>query len=112
MREAEKLEEEGRSMLAAEAASAKRKDMRGVPTMTIDPFDAKDFDDAICLHRISKDRVKVWVHIADVSHYVKPGSALDAEARKRGLLDRNLDLEHASYFVSRSRRADFTVVGG
>lgn len=61
-----------------------RVDCRDHLVITIDPDDAKDFDDAICLHRVSKDRVKVWVHIADVSHYVKPGSALDAEARKRG----------------------------
>jgi ribonuclease R len=52
--------------------------------VTIDPDDAKDFDDAICLQRAGQDRWKLWVHIADVSHYVKPGSALDDEARQRG----------------------------
>ena len=52
--------------------------------MTIDPDDAKDFDDAICLQRISAEQWKLWVHIADVSHYVKPGTALDEEASKRG----------------------------
>ncbi len=52
--------------------------------ITIDPDDAKDFDDAICLERVSPDQWRLWVHIADVSHYVKPGTALDAEARKRG----------------------------
>ena len=52
--------------------------------VTIDPDDAKDFDDAICLRRISHEHWKLWVHIADVSHYVRPGSALDVEARKRG----------------------------
>jgi ribonuclease R len=61
-----------------------RVDCREHQVITIDPDDAKDFDDAICLQRIAKDRVKFWVHIADVSHYVKPGNALDAEARKRG----------------------------
>jgi ribonuclease R len=61
-----------------------RVDCRDHMVITIDPDDAKDFDDAICLQRIAKDRVKLWVHIADVSHYVKPGSALDIEARKRG----------------------------
>jgi ribonuclease R len=61
-----------------------RVDCREDCVVTIDPDDAKDFDDAICLQRVSKDQWKLWVHIADVSHYVKPGSALDDEARKRG----------------------------
>ncbi|MEI8290715.1 MAG: ribonuclease R [Verrucomicrobiota bacterium] len=61
-----------------------REDCRRHPVVTIDPDDAKDFDDAICLRRISHEHWKLWVHIADVSHYVKPGSALDVEARKRG----------------------------
>ncbi len=52
--------------------------------MTIDPDDAKDFDDAICLQRDTRNQWKLWVHIADVSHYVRPGSALDEEARQRG----------------------------
>jgi len=52
--------------------------------ITIDPEDAKDFDDAICLQSIGNGQWKLWVHIADVSHYVKPGTALDAEAAKRG----------------------------
>jgi ribonuclease R len=52
--------------------------------VTIDPEDAKDFDDAICLERIGQDRWKLWVHIADVSHYVEPGKDLDREAEKRG----------------------------
>ena len=63
---------------------AGREDCRRQQVITIDPDDAKDFDDAICLQRVSQDRWKLWVHIADVSHYVKPGSGLDAEARKRG----------------------------
>ena len=61
-----------------------RTDCRSHLVITIDPDDAKDFDDAICLQRLSKDCVKLWVHIADVSHYVTPGSPLDIEARKRG----------------------------
>src|SRR6185436_1650018 len=61
-----------------------RIDCRAHEVITIDPDDAQDFDEAICLERISIDRVKLWVHIADVSHYVKPGSALDVEARARG----------------------------
>lgn len=61
-----------------------RIDCRKHNVVTIDPDDARDFDDAICLQRQGKDQWKLWVHIADVSHYVKPGSALDLEAKKRG----------------------------
>src|SRR5688572_10398292 len=61
-----------------------RVDCRSHRVITIDPDDAKDFDDAICLERVSHEQWRLWVHIADVSHYVKPGAALDAEARKRG----------------------------
>jgi ribonuclease R len=63
---------------------AGRVDCRPHRVITIDPDDARDFDDAICLERISPEQWRLWVHIADVSHYVKPGTALDAEARKRG----------------------------
>ncbi|MEO6034387.1 MAG: ribonuclease R, partial [Verrucomicrobiota bacterium] len=63
---------------------AGRVDCRQHLVITIDPDDAKDFDDAIFLQRSSADQWKLWVHIADVSHYVKPESALDVEARKRG----------------------------
>jgi len=63
---------------------AGREDCRRHQVVTIDPDDAKDFDDAICLQRVSPGQWKLWVHIADVSHYVKPGTALDAEARRRG----------------------------
>jgi len=61
-----------------------RVDCRQHRVITIDPDDAKDFDDAICLERVSSEQWRLWVHIADVSHYVKPGTALDTEARKRG----------------------------
>ena len=61
-----------------------RTDCRKHQVITIDPDNAKDFDDAICLERISSEQWRLWVHIADVSHYVKPGTALDTEARKRG----------------------------
>jgi len=61
-----------------------RLDCRGHCVITIDPDDAKDFDDAICLERAENGHWRLWVHIADVSHYVKPGTALDVEARKRG----------------------------
>ena len=63
---------------------AGREDCRRHQVVTIDPDDAKDFDDAICLQRISAEQWKLWVHIADVSHYVKPGTPLDDEAAKRG----------------------------
>lgn len=63
---------------------AGRVDCRRHRVITIDPDDAKDFDDAICLERAGHDQWRLWVHIADVSHYVRPGTALDAEARKRG----------------------------
>jgi ribonuclease R len=63
---------------------AGRVDCRRQRVVTIDPDDAKDFDDAICLERAAAGQWKLWVHIADVSHYVKPGTALDDEARKRG----------------------------
>ncbi len=63
---------------------AGREDCRRQPVITIDPDDAKDFDDAICLQQVSPGQWKLWVHIADVSHYVKPGTALDNEARRRG----------------------------
>lgn len=61
-----------------------RVDCRSHQVITIDPDDAKDFDDAICLEPADDGQWRLWVHIADVSHYVKPGSALDVEARKRG----------------------------
>ncbi len=61
-----------------------RTDCRRDQVVTIDPDDAKDFDDAICLQRVSPQQWRLWVHIADVSHYVKPGTPLDDEARRRG----------------------------
>src|SRR5688572_22830770 len=61
-----------------------RVDCRSHRVITIDPDDAKDFDDAICLERAAQHQWRLWVHIADVSRYVKPGTALDTEARKRG----------------------------
>ncbi len=61
-----------------------RVDCRAHRVVTIDPDDAKDFDDAICVERASGGGWKVWVHVADVAHYVKPGSPLDHEALERG----------------------------
>lgn len=80
----------------------KRTDFRDVLTFTIDPVDAKDFDDAISAELLENGNVKLGVHIADVAHYVKPGSALDKEAIERGnsvyLVDRVIPMlpEHLS----------------
>jgi len=62
---------------------AKRRDFRDILTFTIDPFDAKDFDDAISFKRLDNGNYEVGVHIADVSHYIIPDSALDKEALDR-----------------------------
>src|SRR6056300_1730434 len=62
---------------------AKRRDFRGVPTFTIDPADAKDFDDALSIQPLKNGHWEIGVHIADVSHYVQPGSILDDEAIER-----------------------------
>lgn len=61
----------------------KRRDMRDTLTMTIDPVDAKDFDDAISFKKLSGDDYEIGVHIADVSHYIELDSALDKEAYRR-----------------------------
>lgn len=63
---------------------AKRRDFRKILTFTIDPFDAKDFDDAISYQILENGNVEIGVHIADVSHYVIPDSDLDKEAYERG----------------------------
>jgi len=74
----------------------KRKDFRDVFTITIDPQDAKDFDDAISLRKLENGHWEVGVHIADVSYYVRPGSAIDEEAYTRGtsvyLVDRTIPM--------------------
>jgi ribonuclease R len=66
-----------------------RDDLRDVPFMTIDPQDARDFDDAVCVELLGKDpdraRMRVHVAVADVSHYVRPGTAIDDEAARRCL---------------------------
>jgi ribonuclease R len=66
------------------AEIAKRRDFRKALTFTIDPFDAKDFDDAISFQKLPNGNYEIGVHIADVSHYVLPDSALDIEAYDRG----------------------------
>lgn len=61
----------------------RRRDFRNVTTFTIDPLDAKDFDDALSIKKLENGNWEIGIHIADVSHYVKPGSALDEEAIER-----------------------------
>ena len=67
----------------AEEEDAKREDFRGQTIVTIDPVDAKDFDDAIALEPLA-DGHRLFVHIADVTYYVREGTTLDQEARERG----------------------------
>ncbi len=75
---------------------AKREDMRKVTTFTIDPRDAKDFDDALSIRKLENGLWEIGVHIADVSHYVKEGSIIDKEAVKRAtsvyLVDRTIPM--------------------
>ena len=73
-----------------------RRDFRDILTFTIDPADAKDFDDALSFRRLENGNIEVGVHIADVTHYVKPGDLVDEEARRRGtsvyLVDRTVPM--------------------
>lgn len=73
-----------------------RRDMRGVTTFTIDPADAKDFDDALSFRTLGEGRYEVGVHIADVTHYVGEGSLIEQEARERAtsvyLVDRTIPM--------------------
>jgi len=62
----------------------KRKDFRNVTTFTIDPYDAKDFDDALSIQKLKNGNWEIGVHIADVTHYIKPKTELDYEALERG----------------------------
>lgn len=75
---------------------AQREDFRHVPTFTIDPKDAKDFDDALSIRRLPSGLWEVGVHIADVTHYVKEGTLIDKEAFKRAtsvyLVDRTVPM--------------------
>ncbi len=88
---ADKISEE-----ITEADLKGRKDFRGTFTFTIDPADAKDFDDALSFKPLENGNYEVGVHIADVSYYVRPGSLVDKEARERGtsvyLVDRTVPM--------------------
>ncbi|MBP5498063.1 MAG: ribonuclease R [Muribaculaceae bacterium] len=83
----------------------RRRDMRNVPTFTIDPADAKDYDDALSIQRLPNNNWEVGVHIADVTHYVTPGSIIDKEAYERAtsvyLVDRTIPMlpEHLCNFI-------------
>ena len=89
----------------SEEEIAKREDFRKVTTFTIDPKDAKDFDDALSIRKLKDNLWEVGVHIADVTHYVKEGSIIDKEAEKRAtsvyLVDRTIPMlpEHLCNFL-------------
>lgn len=94
-----KAVEEAAEKISAEITKqdeAEREDFRNVFTCTIDPHDAKDFDDALSVKRLDKGLWQVGVHIADVSHYVTEGSIIDKEAMKRAtsvyLVDRTIPM--------------------
>ncbi|MFA6459503.1 MAG: ribonuclease R [Candidatus Paceibacterota bacterium] len=95
--EAHEIERTGKNTPQEEIKT--RRDMRNTLTFTIDPHDAKDFDDAISFKKVQGEAGELYeigVHIADVSHYVREGSALDKEAQKRGcsiyLVDRTIPM--------------------
>ena len=91
--------EEAANKLSAEILQEeidKREDFRSITTFTIDPSDAKDFDDALSIRSLSNGMLEIGVHIADVSHYVTEGSVIDKEALKRAtsiyLVDRTIPM--------------------
>lgn len=99
--EARILETEGRERIFEEiaahaTASGPRRDFRDRATCTIDPFDAKDFDDALSVRKLDNGHYEVGVHIADVSFFVTPGTAIDDEAVRRAtsvyLVDRTIPM--------------------
>ncbi len=98
-------ESEKISEVITEAEIAKRMDYRDICTFTIDPYDAKDFDDALSIRQLTNGNWEVGVHIADVSHFVKEDTALDKEAYERStsvyLPDRVCPMfpEHISNFI-------------
>ncbi|HET8574883.1 MAG TPA: ribonuclease R [Candidatus Paceibacterota bacterium] len=80
----------------SEEETSKRRDFRNVTTFTIDPADAKDFDDALSYEEKADGNVEIGIHIADVTHYVRPGMKIDEEAFERGtsvyLVDRTIPM--------------------
>ncbi len=79
-----------------EADYAERRDFRNIVTFTVDPADAKDFDDALSVRKVSEGVWEIGVHIADVTHYVRPGSIIEREAQQRAtsvyLVDRTIPM--------------------
>lgn len=92
------VEEEAKNIPTeiSEKEILRRRDFRDVTTFTIDPADAKDFDDALSYEKLENGLHRVGIHIADVSHYVRPGTNLDSEAYNRGtsvyLVDRTIPM--------------------
>ena len=76
-------ESEGISAVIAEDEIARRRDFRDITTFTIDPADAKDFDDALSIQKLENGHWEIGVHIADVTHYVRPGTELEREGKHR-----------------------------
>lgn len=93
-KEAAELKKNAEADMAADLPN--RRDLRSTLTFTIDPIDAKDFDDALSYKELENGEIEVGVHIADVAHYVRPGTALDKEAVKRAtsiyLVDRTIPM--------------------
>ncbi len=96
VKEAEIIEKEGRARIDAEIARGTRRDFRDTTTFTIDPVDAKDFDDALSVKSLPDGKVEVGIHIADVSFFVTDETAIDKEARGRStsvyLVDRTIPM--------------------
>lgn len=100
MQEVEQLEKMGHTEIAhaarEEIKAGTRRDFRDIPTFTIDPYDAKDFDDALSVRTLENGNTEVGIHIADVSHFVRPGTAIDIEGRKRAtsvyMVDRTIPM--------------------
>lgn len=94
--EVEKESHEVAEKFKKEKDYGERKDFRNITTFTIDPVDAKDFDDALSFEIVDEKTYRIGVHIADVSHFVRPKTALDREARKRSfsvyLVDRTIPM--------------------
>ncbi|PCI19527.1 ribonuclease R [Candidatus Wolfebacteria bacterium] len=95
-KEAEKILSQSKKEFLSPIEEKKRRDFRDVITFTIDPDDAKDFDDALSVQKLPDGNMEIGIHIADVSHYVRPNSILDKEAVKRGtsvyLVDRTIPM--------------------